>query len=147
MLSSQLETSALVYRRGGIKTSLSCESYKEDDHKRKRKRTIEQFYALWKTVMNVVESILHDSPIHQLWNYQIINWQRAILAGLKIAIRFVQLSTMKNLFYTLRHKADFILQNNTATKGRPLGFQIAVATIFAIDVAFITFCVIKIVTQ
>jgi hypothetical protein len=55
---------------------------------------------------------------------------------------------MKNLLCTLRHKADFILQNNTATKGRPLGFQIAVATIFTIDVvAFITFCIIKIVSQ
>jgi hypothetical protein len=55
---------------------------------------------------------------------------------------------MKNLLYTLRHKADLILQNNTATKGRPLGFQIAVATIFTIDVvAFIAFCIIKIVTQ
>jgi len=55
---------------------------------------------------------------------------------------------MKNLLYTLRHKAGLILQNNTATKGRPLGFQIAVATIFTIDVvAFIAFCIIKIVTQ
>lgn len=56
--------------------------------------------------------------------------------------------SMKNLLYTFRHKADLILQNNTATKGRPLGFQIAVATIFAIDVvAFVTFCIIKIISQ
>jgi len=55
---------------------------------------------------------------------------------------------MKSLIYTIRHKADFILQNNTATKGRPLGFQIVVATLFTIDVvAFITFCIIKIVSQ
>ena len=77
-----------------------------------------------------------------------MNWQRGFFAGLEIAICFFQLSAMKNLLYTVRHKADFIFQNNTATKGRPLGFQIAVATIFTIDVvAFITFCIIKIVSQ
>jgi hypothetical protein len=55
---------------------------------------------------------------------------------------------MKHLIYTLRHKAGFILQNNTATKGRPLGFQIAVVTLFAIDViAFIAFCIIKMISQ
>lgn len=55
---------------------------------------------------------------------------------------------MKHFIYTLRDKADFILQNNTATKGRPLGFQIIVATLFTVEViAFITFCVIKIVSQ
>lgn len=55
---------------------------------------------------------------------------------------------MKDFIYALRDKADFILQNNTATKNRPLGFQIAVATLFTIDVvAFITFCVIKIISQ
>jgi len=55
---------------------------------------------------------------------------------------------MKQFIYTLRHKADFILQNNTATKGRPLGFQIAVITLFTIDViAFIAFCIIKIISQ
>jgi len=55
---------------------------------------------------------------------------------------------MKHLLYTLRHKADSILENNTATKGRPLGFQIAVITIFTVDVvAFITFCIIKIISQ
>ena len=93
---------------------------------------------------DIVESIPH----RYYWNYQIINWQRGIFAGLEIVIRFVQLSAMKNLLYALGHKADFILKNNTATKGRPLGFQIAVATIFTIDVvAFITFCIIKIVSQ
>ena len=55
---------------------------------------------------------------------------------------------MKHLFYNLRDRADFILQNNTATKGRPLGFQIVVATLFTIDVvAFIAFCIIKIISQ
>jgi hypothetical protein len=74
--------------------------------------------------------------------------KRGIFTGLNIVIRFVQLSAMKNLLYTLRDRADSIFQNNIATKGRPLGFQIAVATIFAIDVvAFITFCIIKIVSQ
>jgi len=55
---------------------------------------------------------------------------------------------MKQFIYTLRHKAVLILQNNTATKGRPLGFQIAVITLFTIDVvAFITFCIIKMISQ
>ena len=55
--------------------------------------------------------------------------------------------SMKNFLYTLRHKADFIFENNTATKGRPFGFQIAVATLFTVDVlAFIAFCIIKIVS-
>jgi hypothetical protein len=55
---------------------------------------------------------------------------------------------MKHLMYNLRHKAVLILQNNTATKGRPLGFQIAVVTLFTIDViAFIAFCILKIITQ
>jgi hypothetical protein len=54
---------------------------------------------------------------------------------------------MKNLLFNLRHKAETILQNNTATRDRPLGFQIAVAAIFAIDViAFIAFCIIKIIS-
>ena len=51
---------------------------------------------------------------------------------------------MKQLFFTLKHKAEIVLKNNTATKGRPLKFQIIVAAFFAIDVvAFITLCVIK----
>jgi len=55
---------------------------------------------------------------------------------------------MKNFLCSLRDKADFLLENNTATKGRPLGFQIVVATLFAIDVvAFIAFCIIKIISQ
>jgi hypothetical protein len=55
---------------------------------------------------------------------------------------------MKHLLCDLRQKAELILQNNTATKGRPLGFQIAVATLFTIDVvAFIAFCIIKIISQ
>jgi hypothetical protein len=54
---------------------------------------------------------------------------------------------MKHLFYTLRHKADLIFQNNIATKDRPLSFQIMVAALFTIDViAFISFCIIKIVS-
>jgi hypothetical protein len=53
---------------------------------------------------------------------------------------------MKHVFFTLRHKAEIILQNNTATKDRPLGFQILVATLFAVDVmVFVTFCIIKMI--
>jgi hypothetical protein len=55
---------------------------------------------------------------------------------------------MKHIIYTLRHKADLMLENNTATRGRPLGFQIAVVTLFTIGlIAFIAFCIIKIISQ
>jgi len=55
---------------------------------------------------------------------------------------------MKEMFYELKHKAELVLEESVATKGRSTGFKIVVATIFAIDViAFITFCVIKITTQ
>jgi hypothetical protein len=55
---------------------------------------------------------------------------------------------MKHILDNLRHRADFILQNNTATKDRPLGFQIAIVTLFTIDlVAFVAFCIIKITSQ
>lgn len=54
---------------------------------------------------------------------------------------------MKHLFFSLKHKAEVILQNNTATKGRPFGFQIIVATLFTIDVvAFIVFCILKMIS-
>jgi len=54
---------------------------------------------------------------------------------------------MRHLLFNLRNKAETILQNNLATRDRPLGFQIAVATLFAVDVlAFIAFCIIKIVS-
>jgi len=54
---------------------------------------------------------------------------------------------MGHLLFNLKHKAETIFQNNLATRDRPLGFQIAVATLFAVDVlAFIAFCIIKIVS-
>jgi len=55
---------------------------------------------------------------------------------------------MKHILYNLRLRADLILRNNTATKDRPLGFQIAVVTLFTVDViAFITFFILKIASQ
>jgi len=54
---------------------------------------------------------------------------------------------MRSIFFNLRHKAEVIFQNNTATKDRPLGFQIIVAALFTIDlVAFVAFCIIKIIS-
>jgi hypothetical protein len=54
---------------------------------------------------------------------------------------------MKQIFFSLRQKADLILKNTTATRDRPLGFQIAVAALFTIDlIAFISFCIIKIIS-
>jgi hypothetical protein len=55
---------------------------------------------------------------------------------------------MKHMFYELRHKAELVLEESTATKGRPLSFKIVVVTIFTIDViAFITFSIIKLISQ
>jgi len=55
---------------------------------------------------------------------------------------------MKRILDNLKHTADLILQNNTATRGRPLGFQIAVVTLFTVDViAFITFFILKLTSQ
>ena len=55
---------------------------------------------------------------------------------------------MKEMFYELKHKAELVLEESVATKGRPLGFKIAVAALFTIDIiAFITFCIIKLVAQ
>jgi hypothetical protein len=55
---------------------------------------------------------------------------------------------MKQMLYTLRHKAEIVLEESIATKGRPAGFKIIVATLFAVDViAFITFCIIKLSTH
>jgi hypothetical protein len=54
---------------------------------------------------------------------------------------------MRHLLFNLRNKAEAVFQNNLATRDRPLGFQIVVATLFAVDVlAFIAFCIIKIVS-
>jgi len=54
---------------------------------------------------------------------------------------------MKQFIHTLRQKAGILLQNSTATRGRPLSFQIAVAALFTIDVlAFVSFFIIKIMT-
>jgi len=54
---------------------------------------------------------------------------------------------MRHLLFNLKHKAETIFQNNLATRDRPRGFQIAVATLFAVDVlAFIAFCIIKMVS-
>ena len=51
---------------------------------------------------------------------------------------------MKEMFYELKHKAELVLEESVATKGRPWGFKIVVVTLFTIDViAFITFCIIK----
>ena len=55
---------------------------------------------------------------------------------------------MKQMLYELRHKAELVLEESTATKGRSTGFKIVVATIFTIDIlAFITFCIIKLISQ
>ena len=69
------------------------------------------------------------------------------LTGLKIERKTVHTFFMRHLLFNLRHRAETIFQSNLATRDRPLGFQIAVATLFAIDVlAFIAFCIIKIVS-
>jgi hypothetical protein len=55
---------------------------------------------------------------------------------------------MKEMFYELKHKAEMAFEESMATKGRPMSFKIVVATLFTIDVvAFITFCIIKLVAQ
>jgi len=55
---------------------------------------------------------------------------------------------MKEMLYELRHKAELVLEESVATKGRPRSFKIVVATLFTIDViAFITFCIIKLAAQ
>ena len=55
---------------------------------------------------------------------------------------------MKQMLYNLRHKAEIVLEESTATKGRPVGFKIIVATLFTVDVvAFITFCIIKLAAR
>ena len=51
---------------------------------------------------------------------------------------------MKEMLYQLKHKAELVLEESVATKGRPIGFKIMVATLFTLDIiAFITFCIIK----
>jgi hypothetical protein len=55
---------------------------------------------------------------------------------------------MKGMFYELKQKAELVLDESVATKGRPRSFKIAVAAIFTIDIlAFITFCIIKLTGQ
>ena len=55
---------------------------------------------------------------------------------------------MKEMFYELKHKAELVLEESTATKGRSTSFKIVVAALFTIDVvAFITFCIIKLAAQ
>ena len=55
---------------------------------------------------------------------------------------------MKEMLYELKHKAELVLDESVATKGRPKSFKIIVAALFAIDViAFITFCIIKLIAQ
>ena len=55
---------------------------------------------------------------------------------------------MKEMFYELKHKAELVLEESVATKGRPRSFKIVVATLLTIDViAFITFCIIKLAAQ
>jgi hypothetical protein len=65
--------------------------------------------------------------------------------GLIIGYRdFLNHRLMKEMFYELKHKAELVLDESVATKGRPRSFKIVVAALFAIDViAFITFCIIK----
>lgn len=64
--------------------------------------------------------------------------------ALKLRTLSYQTLFMKHILFSLRQKADLILQKTTATRDRPLGFQIAVVAIFTIDlIAFISFCVIK----
>jgi hypothetical protein len=59
----------------------------------------------------------------------------------------VHTSFMRHLLFNLRNKAEAIFQNNLATRDRPFGFQVVVATLFAVDVlAFIAFCIIKIIS-
>jgi hypothetical protein len=54
---------------------------------------------------------------------------------------------MKQMLYELRHKAELVLEESAATKGRSRSFKIVVATIFTIDIAaFITFCIIKLIS-
>jgi hypothetical protein len=54
---------------------------------------------------------------------------------------------MKHFFCTLRQRADLILENSTATKDRPWGFQMLVVALFAVDiVAVVALCVIKIIS-
>ncbi|HEY0432871.1 MAG TPA: hypothetical protein VGC95_03320 [Chitinophagaceae bacterium] len=49
---------------------------------------------------------------------------------------------------TLRRHAALLLDRSVATRGRPLSFQIAVATFFTIDlIGFVAFCVIKFVAK
>jgi len=62
--------------------------------------------------------------------------------------RFSKSSAMKEMLYELKHKAELVLDESVATKGRPKSFKIIVAALFAIDViAFITFCIIKLIAQ
>jgi hypothetical protein len=69
------------------------------------------------------------------------------LSGPKIEHGYLSNFSMKQIFYILRHKADLLLQNSTATRGRPLSFQIVVAALFTIDlIAFISFCVMKLIS-
>jgi len=53
---------------------------------------------------------------------------------------------MKQMLYDLRHNVELVLEESVATKGRPKSFKIIVTTLFTIDVvAFITFCIIKLI--
>jgi len=137
----QQKPTGVSFVKEGLRTSTKY----EDENKNGRvKFTAAPQNCRW----GIVESFLHRFAIHPCENYQIINDKEPFFYWPKNCNTFDSTFFMKNLLYALRNKADFNLQNYTATKDRPLGFQIAVATIFTIDVAaFITFCIIKFVSQ